>query len=95
MAEWEAALGTKMVGIAEEDDGHAELYLTQEGQVIGCSLIHPACFFRGNTITEAMEAVGRGVRARPMLLPGQDEVTLYGDTFRQGDEGVIGPSQLS
>ena len=84
-----------MVGIAEQDDGHAELYLTQEGQVIGCSLIHPACFLVGRTFEEAMEAIARGVRARPMLLPGQEEVTLYGVTFRQGDEAVIGPSQLA
>jgi hypothetical protein len=95
VAEWEAALGTTIVGIAEEDDGHAELYLTQEGQVIGCSLIHPACFLVGRTFEEAMEAIGRGERARPMLLPAQDDVTLYGITFRQGDEEVVGPAQLA
>lgn len=94
VAAWEAALGTTMVGIAEEDDGHAELYLTQEGQVIGCSLIHPACFLVGRTFAEAMDAIGRGERARPMLLPAQEEVTLYGVSFRQGDEAVIGPAQL-
>ncbi|MEO6224987.1 MAG: SUKH-3 domain-containing protein [Sphingomicrobium sp.] len=95
VAEWEAALGTTMVGIAEEDDGHAELYLTEQGQVVGCSLVHPACFLVGRTFEEAMEAIGRGERARPMLLPAQDEITLYGISFRQGDEDVIGPAQLA
>jgi hypothetical protein len=95
VAEWEAALRTTMVGIAEEDDGHAELYLTQEGQVVGCGLVHPACFLVGRTFGEAMDAIGRGERASTMLLPEQDEVTLYGITFRQGDEAVIGPAQLA
>jgi len=95
VAEWEAALGTTMAGIAEEDDGHAELYLTQEGRVVGCSLIHPACFLVGRSFGEAVEAIGRGERASPMLLPEQDEVTLYGITYRQGDEAVVGPAQLA
>ncbi|HET6942288.1 MAG TPA: SUKH-3 domain-containing protein [Sphingomicrobium sp.] len=95
VAEWEAALGTKMVGIAKEDDGHSELHLTQSGQVIGCSLVHPACFLVGTTFEGAMNAIGRGERASPMLLPAQDEVTLYGVTFRHGDEAVIGPAELA
>lgn len=91
---WEAALHTKMVGIAEQDDGHAELYLTDKGHVVGCSLVHPACFLVGQTVAEALEAIGSGKRARPMLLPGDKEISLYGITFRQGDEGVIGPDEL-
>lgn len=31
MIAWEAALGTDMIGIAEEDDGHATLYLSGRG----------------------------------------------------------------
>jgi hypothetical protein len=42
---WTAALGTDMVSIAEADDGHATLYLTGRGQVIGCSNVHPAFFW--------------------------------------------------
>ena len=92
LAEWEAVLGTKLIGIAEEDDGHGELYMTQRGQVIFCSLIHPACSLVGRTFAEAMEAIGRGERSRPMLLPEQPEVTLYGVVFRQGEPDVLGPS---
>ena len=94
IAAWEAALDTKMVGIAEEDDGHGELYLTDRGEVIGCSLVHPACFLVGRTFIEAVEAIGRGERARPMLLPREDEIVLYGITFRQGDKDVISPADL-
>ena len=94
LAAWEAALGTKIVGIAEDDDGHGELYITQGGRVIHCSLVHPAVSLVGSTFVEAMEAIGRGDRSRPMLLPGQSDVTLYGVLFRQGDPSVLGPNAL-
>jgi hypothetical protein len=94
MLAWAAALETDMVGIAEEDDGHATLYLSGRGQVIGCSNVHPAWFLVGRTIGEALDTIGHGKRARPMLLPDEDEITLYGVTFRQGDAEVIGPDAL-
>lgn len=91
---WATALKTDIVSIAEEDDGHATLYLSGRGQVIGCSNLHPACFLVGRTIDEALDAIGSGKRAQPMLLPDESEVTLYGVTFRQGDDGIIGPDDL-
>ena len=95
MVAWEVALATKLVGIAVKDDGHAELYLGDRGHVIGCSLVHPACFLVGRTIEEALEAIGSGKRAQPMLLSDEEEITLYGETYRQGDQAVIGPSDLA
>ena len=95
MVGWEAALGTELVGFAVEDDGHAELYLSDRGHVIGCSLVHPACFLVGRTIEEAIEGIGSGKRAQPMLLSDEEEITLYGDTYRQGDQAVLGPSDLT
>ena len=50
MAAWEAALGTTMVGIAEQDDGHGELYMTQGGVVVFCSIVDPACGFVGRPL---------------------------------------------
>jgi hypothetical protein len=94
MAAWEAALGAKMIGIAEQDGGHAEFYLSEGGHVIGCSLVHPACYLIGRTVQEALEALGSGRRAQPMLLPDENEITLYGVTFRRGDSEVIEPSEL-
>jgi hypothetical protein len=95
IAAWGEALGTSMVGIAEEDDGHSELYLTDRGQVIGSSQVHPACFLVGQSFDEAIEAIGRGDQARPLLLPDQEEVTLYGRAFRHGDPEVLGPGDIS
>jgi hypothetical protein len=45
-------------------------------------------------MSEALEAIGSGKRAQPMLLPHESEVTLYGITFRQGEDEVIGPYDL-
>lgn len=92
---WERALVTTMVGIAEVDDGHAELYLTERGQVIGCSLVHDAFWLVGETFSAAMDEICAGKRHRPMLLPDQQEVWLYGDRFRRGDAGVVEPYDLS
>lgn len=91
---WATALQTDFVSIAQEDDGHATLYLSGRGQVIGCSNVHPACFLVGRTIGEALNAIGSGKRAQPMLLPEESEVTLYGVIFREGDDDIIGPEDL-
>ncbi len=91
MAAWEAALAMDLVSIAEQDDGHAALYLTDRGHMIGCSLVHPACFLVGQTFGKALQAIWSGERARPMLLPDEEEVILYGNRFRRGDPVVIGP----
>jgi hypothetical protein len=92
---WEAALATTMVGIAQQDDGHAELYLTEREEVIGCSLVHFALWLVGRTFPEAREAIVRGEPSKPMLLPGENGVTLYGSVYLQGDPAVIGPSDLA
>ena len=92
LAGLEAALNTKLFGIAEQDDGHAELYVASRGQVIGCSLVHSACWFLGATFASSLEALVRGERARPIMLPGDTKVSLYGQVFRIGEEGVLSPS---
>jgi hypothetical protein len=84
-----------MVGVAEQDGGHGELYLTERGQVVGCSLVHPACWLVGETFEDAIVALVEGRRSKPMMLPEQQEVTLYGTRFRQGDNEVLGPADLA
>jgi hypothetical protein len=89
--EWASALGMQIVGIAEAHNAHGELYITDRGHVIGSSIIHGACWFQGRSFAEAMEAILSGTRSRPMLLPGQTEMMLYGNTFRHGDAALITP----
>lgn len=95
VSRWEEALGTKLVGIAEQDDGHGELYITGRGQVIGCSLVHPACWLVGQSVQGALEALASGENSKPILLADEDEVTLYGTRFHRGDSNVLGIADLT
>ncbi len=92
VAAWEAALQATAIGIGELHNAHGELYMTNRGQLFGISVIHPACFFEGRTFDEAITAIVQEKRSRPMLLPGQDRVELYGEEFLQGDAEVVGPT---
>lgn len=90
LARLEAALRTRLVGIAELDGGHAELYVAAGGQLIGCSLVHSACWLVGRTVARGLAAMADGDRSRPILLPGDGEVSLYGQVFAHGDAAVVG-----
>lgn len=75
---WNALLDTILVGVAEMHDGHAELYVAADGRCFGCSLVHDAFYFEGNSFGEAAERSLFGRRSQPMLRPNQPSVTLYG-----------------
>jgi hypothetical protein len=78
---WGPLLRTRLIGIAVVHDAHGELYIASDGKCFGFSNIHPAFYFRGASFAEAIEGMLLGRRARPMLLPGQQSVTLYGERF--------------
>jgi SUKH-3 immunity protein len=75
---WATLLGTLLVGIAEVHDGHGELYVATDGRCFGRSCIHDAFYFEGQTFADAVERSLLGRRVRPMLLPDQPSVSLYG-----------------
>jgi SUKH-3 immunity protein len=79
---WQRALGVSLVSIAEVDDGYAELYIDSKGRFFGRSHVHEAFFLVGESFAAAMKALLLGYRCRPMLLPGQKLVTLYGHDFK-------------
>ena len=91
---WATALGMRLVGIAEAHNAHGELFMTDLGHVIGSSVVHEACWFEGRSFAEAMAAILKGKRSRPMLLPTQAEVTLYGVVFEHGNAAVITPDSV-
>src|SRR5262245_36694915 len=49
---WGELLGSRLVGIAEVHNAHAELYLAADGRCFGSSLIHPAFYFHGESFAE-------------------------------------------
>ena len=75
---WNGLLNTILVGIAEVHHAHGELYMDMAGRCFGLSLMHDAFYFEGESIGEAMQRLLFGKRARPMLRPDQESITLYG-----------------
>jgi len=78
---WECLLGTRLIGIGEVDNGHAQLFIASDGRCFGSSIVHDAFYFHADTLLcfHFMGLLGR--RSRPMLLTDQQSVTLYGITF--------------
>lgn len=79
--EWSRLLGTVLVGLGEVHNGHGELWIASDGRCFGRSLVHRAFYFEGHDFAEAIEGLLLGRRARPMLRPDQESVTLYGDRY--------------
>jgi hypothetical protein len=72
---------THLIGIADIHHSHAEWYIDTRGRIIGTSCQHDAFWLAGEMFCEAVERSLYGRRNRPILLPDQSSVTLYGDEF--------------
>lgn len=79
--EWARLLGTVLVGIGEVHNAHGELWIASDGRCFGRSLVHKAFYFEGADIAEAIDGLVRGRRARPLIHPDEESVTLYGDRY--------------
>lgn len=79
--EWARLLGAVLVGVGELHNSHGELWIASDGRCFGRSLVHKAFYFEGADIAEAMEGLLRGRRARPLIHPDEESVTLYGDRY--------------
>lgn len=78
---WGELLGTRLVGVAQVEHGHGELYVAADGRCFGRSQMHDAFYFEGSSFAEAAERLMLGRRSRPMLRPDQPSVDLYGITY--------------
>jgi len=85
---WNTLLRTQLIGVAEVHNRHGWLLVDEAGRCFGASQIHDAFYFEGQTFGEAVERVLLGFKARPMLRPDQDHVSLYGMTFARGDSAI-------
>ena len=75
---WNGLLGTTLMGIAEVHHSHGELYVDTAGRCFELSMIDDTFCFEGESFGNAMQGLLLGRRARPMLRPDQETVTLYG-----------------
>ncbi len=78
--QWEHLLSTRLVGVAAVLEDLGALYVATDRRCFVEEYISPTFSYRGS-FAEAVEGLLLGRRARPMLRPDEDEVTLYGDTF--------------
>ena len=85
---WERLLDTQLRRIAELDGGHGELWMASDGRCFGNSHIHDAFSFEGETFGETVERLLLGRRARPLIGPHQDVVSMYGKDYRRSDSEV-------
>jgi hypothetical protein len=78
---WAGLLGTRLVGVAQVHHYHAEWYLSTDGRCFGRSCVHDAFYYVGESFAEAVERAMLGRRSMPLLKPGQDSITVYGQQF--------------
>jgi SUKH-3 immunity protein len=85
---WSDLLRTQLIGVAEVHNRHGELYLDSDGRWYTIGISDDAMCFVGSSFEEVMERLLLGHRCRPMLRPGQKQVTLYGEVIASGDPRV-------
>ncbi len=93
IASLEDLLGEILVGIAEVHEAHGELYLDGRGRCFGVSLMHSATWFEGKSLDVALERLLTGLRPQPILLPGQNDVMFFGETYGAGDARLFDPAR--
>jgi hypothetical protein len=85
---WAELLQSRLVGVADVSNGHAELYVDEFGRFFFASCIHDAFAFEGASFPEAMERLLLEKRSQPMLRPDQAEVVMWGEVFSSDDPRV-------
>jgi hypothetical protein len=86
---WGQYLGSQLICVGYQHNEHGVVFIDSLGRVFGESLIHEAFWFDGEGIWTGIENVLRGRRSRPLLSPGQDAVSLYGDHYKRGDRRIF------
>jgi hypothetical protein len=89
--DWEHALNTELVCLGDYHNGHGQLWLDRQGRLFSQGMVAPMMLFEGNSFAEGVEALLKGRRSKPMLLPWQSEVVVWGERFRAGDPRVLTP----
>ena len=85
---WAELLQSQLIGVAEIENGHAELHVDTFGRWFFSSCIHDAFAFEGVSLPEAMECELLGRRCMPMVRPDQSRVVMWGEIFTSDDPRV-------
>ena len=85
---WSELLRTNLIGVAYVQHADCELYVSTDGRWFELSLIDDEICYVGSWFGEAMERILLGYRCRPMLRPGQQTITFYGENIVSDDPRV-------
>jgi hypothetical protein len=86
---WQELLNSSFIGLGNAHNGHEQLWLDRSGRLFSSGLASPMVLFLGESFAEGMEKLLRGRRGRPMLLPRQDKVMVWGRWFSASDMEVM------
>ncbi len=88
---WGQYLGSQLIFVGYQHNGHGALFIDSRGRVFGESLIHEAFWLDGEDVWIGVENVLLGRRSRPILYPSQSSVSLYGELYTRGDPRIFLP----
>ncbi|VWC84407.1 MULTISPECIES: SUKH-3 domain-containing protein [Burkholderia] len=94
IAAWEQALGTTMIGIAEDDLGYVEFYVDAQGRVFAANCVVDGVYLCGFTFGEAVERTLCGRVAIPLVLDDRATIAYYGEDLTSDDPRVMTAAQL-
>ena len=84
---WERLLRTRLVGIAETQNGHGLLFLGDDERFFSLSGIYDAMGFNGIGFSDAVDNLFFG-QSMPMIRPDQRSVSWYGIEHAPNDAGL-------
>ena len=88
LSDWPVLNALGLVGIGWVQNEHGVMAIASDGKCFGASAVHDAFYFEGETWEEAVYRSLVGYKSRPILLPGQSCVELYGEVNRPGHPGL-------
>ncbi|HDR9584694.1 TPA: SUKH-3 domain-containing protein [Burkholderia stabilis] len=91
---WEQALGTTMIGFAEDDLGYAEFYVDAQGRVFSTNCVVDGVYLCGFTFGEAVERTLLGRVSIPLLLDDRATIAYYGEVLTIDDPRVMTVDRL-
>jgi hypothetical protein len=86
---WQTLLSTPFVCIAEFHHAHGLLGVDGRGRLFTSGVIAPLVTYGGSSFADAVTDLLTGVRSRPTLLPSQERVCAWGETFEASDPRVV------
>ncbi|WP_235215082.1 MULTISPECIES: SUKH-3 domain-containing protein [Burkholderia] len=90
----EQALGTTMIGFAEDDLGYAEFYADAQGRVFSTNCVVDGVYLCGFTFGEAVERTLLGRVSVPLLLDDRATIACYGEDLTIDDPRVMTVGRL-